>query len=278
MAWSKMQLRQRLRDRPPSQLLWRACGFGLSHLVNRWMSALHHRVAMYDPQVDPAAEQFCGPNIYLLWHEYIPLLFYLRPRCKLMMLISQHQDAEVLSHAANFAGLETVRGSTHRGGVAALREILNRSHGKSLAITPDGPRGPRRVLAQGCIYLSSRLGIPLVPLGLGYDRPWRHPTSWDKFAIPRPFSRARIVSGPRVQIPADLDREGIEANRVWIEQVLNHVTALAEDWAEYRCSFEGSQILYPKPACRRKTTEDSKRSADDDHFPRLAQTQLREAS
>ncbi len=279
MPRSRMLLRQRLRDRPPSQFLWRACGFGLSQVVNRWMSTLNYRAALYDPSADPGAEFFCGPNIYLLWHEYIPLPFYLRPRCRLMMLVSQHQDAEVLSHAAQFAGLETVRGSTSRGGVAAIRQILDRSQGKNLAITPDGPRGPRRVLAQGCIYLSSRLGIPIVPIGFGYDRPWRHASSWDKFAIPRPFSKARAVCGPRIQVPENLEREGIEAYRLWVEKVLNQMTERAEGWAEGKFNIENSQPLFRKSARRNEaSTSSGLISRAQGTFPRLSTTGLREAS
>jgi lysophospholipid acyltransferase (LPLAT)-like uncharacterized protein len=128
-------------------------------------------------------------------------------------------------------GFETVRGSTNRGGVAALRQLLRKSHSMNLAITPDGPRGPRRRLAPGPIYLSSRLDIPLIVFGVGYDRPWRVAT-WDRFALPRPYSRARIVVSPRLQIPSGLDREGVEQYRQHVEALLNNLTAQAETWAQ----------------------------------------------
>jgi lysophospholipid acyltransferase (LPLAT)-like uncharacterized protein len=184
----------------------------------------------------------------LFWHEYIPAPLHLRPHCRLAMLLSQHQDAEVLSHAAHFAGLETVRGSTHRGATGALRTLMKHGRGMNLAITPDGPRGPRRVLAPGCIYLSSRLQVPLVPLGVGYDRPWRYRRVWDQFAIPRPFSRARVVSGPRVQIPPDLSREQIEAQRLWVETMLNQLTTTAERWAADEIQLTHQEPLWRGPA------------------------------
>ena len=102
--------------------------------------------------------------------------------------LSRHRDAEILSHAAHHLGFEFVRGSTNRGGVAALRELLAKSRTMHLTITPDGPRGPRRQLAPGCVYLASKLGLPLVVMGYGYDRPWRVRSAWDQFAIPRPYS------------------------------------------------------------------------------------------
>ncbi len=125
------------------------------------------------------------------------------------MLLSRHRDAEILSYAAHHMGFEFVRGSTNRGGVAALRELLAKSRSMHLTITPDGPRGPRRRLAPGCVYLASKLGLPLVVMGFGYDRPWRVRSAWDQFAMPRPGSRARAVVSGEIFIPPDLDRDGL---------------------------------------------------------------------
>ncbi|NLA09484.1 MAG: DUF374 domain-containing protein, partial [Microbacteriaceae bacterium] len=97
-----------------------------------------------------------------------------------------------------------VRGSTRRGGASALRQLLDQGELTHLAITPDGPRGPRRTLAQGAVYLASKLQMPLVALGMGFDRPWRV-KSWDRFAIPRPGSRARAILSPEIHVPAGLD-------------------------------------------------------------------------
>jgi lysophospholipid acyltransferase (LPLAT)-like uncharacterized protein len=211
--------------------------------LQSWMATLNYRAVLQEPQVDPISDCFVGPNIYIFWHEYIPFMVYLRPNGRLAMLLSQHQDAELLSHMADFAGMETVRGSSSRGGSSALKELITKGRGMNLAITPDGPRGPRRHLAQGCIYLSSRLQIPIVPIGIGYDRPWRNQKSWDHFAFPRPFSRARAVVGPRIQIAPDLPRREIDANRLWVEQQLLQLTVAAERWAERKIQLPSSVQL-----------------------------------
>jgi len=219
---------------------------GMIHTINRWMATLNYRVALYERCADPAASDFVGPCIFVFWHEYMLLPLYLRPRCRLAMLLSQHQDAELLFHAAHFAGLGTIRGSTHRGATAALRKMLEQGQGMNLAITPDGPRGPRRQLAAGCIYLASRLQVPIIAMGGGYDRPWRNHRAWDRFAIPRPFSKSRVVCGPRLHVPADLERDQIEDYRVWVEQILNLVTETAERWAAGEIQLEPSELLYRK--------------------------------
>ena len=156
----------------------------------------------------------------MFWHEYIPVPFYLRGRCNITMLLSRHRDAEWLSHAARYMGFGTVRGSSSRGGVASLKKLLQVGKEMNLTMTPDGPRGPRRVLAPGCIYLASRLQIPLVCLGFGYKSCWRL-ESLDRFAIPKPFTQARMMIGRRIHIPKDLDRDESCTISNWFRIVWN---------------------------------------------------------
>jgi lysophospholipid acyltransferase (LPLAT)-like uncharacterized protein len=224
-----------------------AGGLLVALVTSRWMSTLDYRGALYDERADPVHPEFRGPAIFLFWHEYIPFLFYLRGHCGIAMLLSRHQDAEWLAKAARHMGFETVRGSTNRGGVSALRELFQRGRAMNLAITPDGPRGPRRTLAPGAVFVASRLGIPLIPIGLGYECPWRLST-WDKFAVPRPFSRARAIAGPPVFLARDLDREGLELARQQVESDLNQLTEAAEHWAETGKRMQNERPLRREPA------------------------------
>ena len=215
--------------------------------VRAWMDTLDYRVLFYDPDVDPASPRCRGQKIYVFWHEYILFPFAMRGNCNLAMLLSRHRDAEVLSYAARHMGFDFVRGSTNRGGVAALRQLLEKSRQMHLAITPDGPRGPRRQLAPGPVFLASKLGLPLVAMGFGYDRPWRTPT-WDRFAIPRPCSRAHCILSPEMHVPAELDRDGLEHYRLKTEQLLNRLCDEAEAWAESGARRPGQ--LTPRRATR----------------------------
>ncbi len=218
--------------------------FLLIRLMVAWMNTMSYRIFRYDPSADPGDDAFSGAAIYIFWHENILLPVHVRPKCHLTMLISQHQDAKIVEYIAHSIGMDVIRGSTYRGGTDAMLKLIWQGPEVSLAIVPDGPRGPRRKLAQGCVYLSSRLQIPIVPIGVGYDRPWRLRRAWDKFAIPRPFHRARLILGPRIQVPSNLERPQIELHRQWIEQQLNQLSTLAEDWAENRCSIPGSEKLF----------------------------------
>ena len=148
-------------------------------------------------------------------------------------------DAEV----GRFLGFKSVRGSTKKGGAQALRELKKICYQTNLAITPDGPQGPRRKLSLGPIYMSSRFNLPIVLIGFAFDRPWRLPT-WDRFALPRPYSRARTIWGPRMHFPKKLSRDGLEHYRLHAERMLNRLTTLAEQWAESGSRMEGQMPLF----------------------------------
>jgi len=232
-----------------SKLTWKIGGFALSACLRVWMQTLDFQAALYDTTIDPADDDFRGPCIYVFWHDQIMFCVYLRSHSNIAMLLSKHGDAQWLDEATRHLGFTVVRGSTNRGGVAALRELMRQSEGMNLAVTPDGPRGPRRKLAPGVIYLSSKLQIPLVCLGLAYQRPWRLPT-WDRFAIPKPFSRARAVCSPFMQIPAELDRGEVEAYRMQVEQMLNFCTDSAQTWADNGGRYVEQKAVARKPAPR----------------------------
>jgi lysophospholipid acyltransferase (LPLAT)-like uncharacterized protein len=227
-----------------------AVGLLATAAIRGWMSTLEYKWAAYEPDTDPLATAFQGQKIYIFWHEYILCPLYLRAHCNVGMLLSQHRDAEYLARIAYHMGYKCIRGSSFRGGATALRELLRKSRGMNLTITPDGPRGPRRKLASGPIYLASKLGMPLVAAGMGYDRPWRMKT-WDRFAIPRPGSRARLVTSPAITIPPDLDRDGIEHYRGGVERLLNRLTSEAEAWAEAGTAKLEEAPVRREPARRR---------------------------
>lgn len=214
--------------------------------IRRWMGTLDFRAYLYDPSVDPVLAEG-PPRIYIFWHENILFPLYLRGRCHFSMLLSQHRDADILNRIAYLMGFGTVRGSTYRGGAKALLQLVERSEFNHLTLTPDGPRGPRRQLAPGPIFLASKLGLPLVAMGYGYDRPWRA-RSWDRFAIPKPFSRARAILSPAIHVPPDLDREGLEAYQAEVERLMNDLTDEAEAWATSGERRSGERVLRAEPA------------------------------
>ena len=239
-------MKRRRKKRKIPRFLNGIGGLAGAEAIRAWMRTLDYRAAFYDRSVDPALGAG-SPRIYIFWHENILAPLYLRGHCHLTMLLSQHQDADVLARIAYHFGFDCVRGSTYRGGARAIWELFDRSRQQHLTMTPDGPRGPRRQLAQGPVFLASRLQLPLVVMGFGYDRPWRA-KSWDRFAVPRPYSRARAVIGPPLALPPDLDRAGLEQCRQRIERLLNCLTSEAEAWAAAGTRKAGEVVLRPQSA------------------------------
>ncbi|MCY2976456.1 MAG: DUF374 domain-containing protein [Planctomycetota bacterium] len=222
-------------------------GYLLSNLIRSWMSTLEYRAVVCDPTVDAIHEGFEGPVIYALWHEYIPIPFYLRAKTGFSILVSKHRDAEWLSQAAAIEGFRLFRGSSGRGGVGVLKAILKERDFPGFVVTPDGPRGPRREFSAGAVFMASKLGVPIVLVGLGYDRPWRNKRTWDQFAVPMPGSRARAILSDRIDVPGKMNRDELEAFRLKMQNELNRLTEEAERWATDNQPRIGSASIYKAP-------------------------------
>ena len=188
------------------------------------------RLAYYDRTVELGRPIFNEHVIFVFWHEYISVALGYWGHLPLTVLISQHRDGEWVSQVAESMGMTVVRGSTTRGGSGAIRQLKRNSAFTSIAITPDGPTGPRREMAMGPIYLAKMLQIPIVPIGIGMENPKRLNT-WDEFALPRPFSKCRAIFGPKIRIDRRLGRQELEATRVNVQNLINDLGKRAEDWS-----------------------------------------------
>jgi lysophospholipid acyltransferase (LPLAT)-like uncharacterized protein len=210
--------------------LIKAAGFTLSRLLRSWLGGLRYRqhlVGGADWPWNGVAERY----IYVAWHEYLLLPLYLCSHADVCMLLSRHSDGQLLSATLSHFDISQVSGSTSRGGVEALRNLIRVSQRKHIALIPDGPRGPRRRVKPGLIYLAARSGLPIVPAGFGFRRPWRL-KSWDQFAVPRPWSHAACIAGPPIRIPHDASRVELADYRNVVEDCLAANTRAAEEWAD----------------------------------------------
>jgi lysophospholipid acyltransferase (LPLAT)-like uncharacterized protein len=192
---------------------------------------LDYRIAYYDRSVDPARPEYNEHVVFAFWHEYIGVILPRWGNTPLSVLVSKHRDGEWVNQTAAALMMNIVRGSTTRGGSTAIRQLKKNSEFSSITFTPDGPKGPRREMALGAVYLASMLRMPIVPVGVGIKRPWRLNT-WDRFAVPRPLSRVRVVFGPKIHLSTKPDRNLLETYRVKIQNLLNGLCGLAEAWAE----------------------------------------------
>jgi lysophospholipid acyltransferase (LPLAT)-like uncharacterized protein len=224
-----------------------ALGFLGALLVRLWIGTLRYRYRPMGLNVDPNQPSFQGRYLYAFWHENLLLPAYHYGLRNIWVLISEHADGELIATACRHLGFSVVRGSLTRGGVKAVRSMLSLSRKGHLAITPDGPRGPRRHLQPGLVYLASRTGLPIIPVGIAYERAWRL-RSWDRFALPWPWSAAWVVTGAPVVVPPDLDRDGLEDYRRRVEQALHEADAAAERLAGLTPEKIGTEEKVIRPA------------------------------
>jgi lysophospholipid acyltransferase (LPLAT)-like uncharacterized protein len=210
-------------------------------LVRVWMGTVRYCVTFVD-QVHPADVRRAR-FIYAFWHE--GLLGPAALKVKVHMLISQHADGEVIAQICRLLGHGVVRGSSTRGGSVALLELLRCSQRTHLGMTPDGPQGPRRRVKTGIIFMASLTGLPIVPIGICFANAWRL-RSWDRFAIPKPWSCIMAVAGQAIYVPPNVARDQLEHYRLQVEEQLLQVTEAAERWAQTGKKPTRESLLEPR--------------------------------
>lgn len=142
------------------------------------------------------------PLVFLLWHEALLPLLWQHRRQGVAIVVSEAREGQYLTDLALSLGYRAVRGSSTRGGTRALLGAVRElREGRSVAFTPDGPRGPRRQLKPGVVAAACRGGGVVVPIHAEADRAWRlH--SWDRFLIPKPAARVTVTYGRPFEIEA----------------------------------------------------------------------------
>jgi lysophospholipid acyltransferase (LPLAT)-like uncharacterized protein len=169
--------------------------------------------------------------VYCTWHNRLALSMKLyfafgknRSTSGLAGLVSASKDGAFLAAILERFGVQAVRGSSSRRGPQALLELTTwAERGFDLAITPDGPRGPRYVVQDGAMSLAQITGLPLVPVS--YSLKWKiQLKSWDGFQIPLPFSVCEITAGKIFRVPREVTDAGREELRKQLEAELRAIT------------------------------------------------------
>lgn len=154
-----------------------------------------------DTTIAKSAEK---PVIFAFWHNRQGFLLYpYRKHKKLCVLVSLSKDGEYIARALPKFNMVAARGSTTRGGAAAFRSLIAKAkQGYSLALTPDGPRGPVYQASVGVLALARKTGLPIVPAGV-YATHKFSVNSWDKFQVMLPFGKCAIVLGKPLNVNKD---------------------------------------------------------------------------
>ena len=159
------------------------------------------------------------PQIILFWHEHLFVMSSLLPRgC--VVLQSPHPDGRVIARAVHFFGAKSVWGSSNRHAASSLRQMVREiQKGRSMVITPDGPRGPAHHLSMGPISLAHLTGAPITLVAWSANRYWRA-SSWDKMRIPQPLSRGMLKCSEPIRLKPTNSKQEREKQRQMIETEL----------------------------------------------------------
>ena len=191
-------------------------------LLGTWairMLGVTWRVRMIDAGPIDRLRHDGQPVALLLWHgQLLPLLYVMRFQ-SIASLISTHKDGELIAQVAKRLGCKLIRGSSSRGADRALLGLVRALRdGFTVAVTPDGPRGPYRSFAPGALVAAHRAQAPVVAFGVHASRAW-YLGSWDRFMIPKPFARLTIVFDAPVMVPGESSRDAAGAVTMFTDRM-----------------------------------------------------------
>jgi lysophospholipid acyltransferase (LPLAT)-like uncharacterized protein len=210
------------------RLLIRLADFAFYFLIN-----LIGKTVRFEPEGwenFEAIERAGKIPIYTFWHNRIFLGTYFFRRRGIVVITSQSFDGEYIARFIQRFGYGAVRGSSTRGGVAALVEMIRLMRaGLPMGFTIDGPKGPKYVAKIGACLLAKKTGNPMMPFAVEAEKFWSL-KSWDNLQIPKPFSRARLIIAEPVYVPADASDEVLENKRLELQKSLDELVARGEQW------------------------------------------------
>ena len=164
--------------------------------------------------------------IYTFWHNRVFLSTYFWRRRGIVVMTSQSFDGEYIARFIQRFGDGAARGSSTRGGVGAIVEMVRLMRaGSPTAFTIDGPKGPRYVAKMGAVLLAKKTGHPILPFTVTSAGYWQARRSWDHFQVPKPFTRALVRIAPPIFVPADADEATLAAKRDELQHALDALNA-----------------------------------------------------
>ena len=168
--------------------------------------------------------------IYTFWHNRVFLATYFWQKRRIVVMTSQSFDGEYIARFIQRFGYGAARGSTTRGGVGAIVEMVRLMRaGLPTAFTIDGPKGPRYVAKMGAVLLAKKTGQPILPFTITPRRFWESKKSWDRFQVPLPFTRTRVDIASPIYVPPDANDKVLEVKRDELQTALDELNRRGEE-------------------------------------------------
>ena len=207
-----------------------------AHMMALFCRCLFWTVRTRVIAAEPGFSPHCEPDalhrsLFCVWHDAIIGAIFCGKTVNVAALVSQNYDGTVIADVLDAVGIQPVRGSSSRGGAEAVRQMFALAERKHLVIATDGPRGPRRVVKDGIVYLSSQSGRPIVPTALACKWAWRPRGRWTDMVIPLPFSRVVVLGGTPIHIPEGLSPQQLAPYRELVQRAMDELQAKADGLA-----------------------------------------------
>jgi hypothetical protein len=195
-----------------------AVGFRLLQL---WVRTLRYEI---DDRAGVLGKPVDQNYIGSLWHNRLLIFPFVLRRFfsnrRGAALISASRDGDLLADAIARFGFDIVRGSSSRLGASAILQLTDvLASGRDVVITPDGPRGPAYELGPGIIFLAQKSGAAVLPVNMEYSSCWRL-KSWDRFVLPRPFAKIRVIIGQPHRVRSTNTVDDFEAERLRLQDAM----------------------------------------------------------
>lgn len=171
-----------------------------------------------------------NPGIYCFWHNRLALMPFMRPRkLQVNVLSSDHRDGRTVAQVMRIFNFKTIFGSSNKNSFFALKSILLcLKSGQSIAITPDGPKGPVHQINGNIIPVAALSGAGIIPMSYACKRA-KIFNSWDKFVLPLPFNRLILIYGKPIMVNHKPDEQTLTQLNLLLQQELNSITQEAEN-------------------------------------------------
>jgi len=224
---------------PPSVLEARQFSLRQRILLRLISSATYLAISLIGPTLrasisweeppSPPDATYEKPVIYSLWHRAVFASAWLWRKTGIAVMVSRSFDGEYIARTLEKLGFVAVRGSSSRGGAAALLGLKSQlERGTSVVFTIDGPRGPKYVAKPGPVLLSRASALPVAALYVAVSDAWVLNT-WDALIIPKPFSKALVRIGAKLHVPSEATNDEIAEFHAQLQAALERVTRFAEE-------------------------------------------------
>ncbi len=181
--------------------------FFLERKLGAWFLRLYRKSLRFEVINQEASDEIrC---IYMFWHRNLLLMTLQRIDHGAAVMVSSSKDGELIAGPLSELGYVPVRGSSSRQGSRAMLEMIKASRQISLAITPDGPKGPVYTIHPGVLQIALLARIPIVPVAVHANREWLF-NSWDKFRFPKPLARLTMIYANPISLTRKEDFEAVE--------------------------------------------------------------------